>query len=504
MLDFDIKHTTGLTDEQFDDLFNGLPSLQRNRSAEKARQTLLIYLMKLRTGNTNIEISNFFDIHQTTVRDKIQVARKCLTNDFVPRHLYHRSRADLIQHTTSISTNLYRGDEDEIVALVWDGTYIYCEKSQNYAFQKATYSVQKKRNLVKVMMCVSTDGLIAGVYGPYSATENDATILRKLIDNEPNAFAALEFGDVFILDRGFRDVVKDIQELGYVVKIPACSDKKDKKDTKKQFSVEDANKSRLVTKTRFIVEARNGHMKMVWKYFNSVKTTAVIPDLMEDFKIGAALLNAYFPTIQTDQTMNEEVANLMLERQKIPNDLHSMVKSLKVNETTFRLLEDDDFNQFPRLSVEHLKRIALGSYQIKNAPSYYQAHLKANNNSFMLHKCDESIFQSRFEKFFTENSNPVLILGQLSSRFRSKTSHQTFIVFDINADGFDVVVAYTCSCKNGLRTIGCCSHVMAVIWYLCHVNKENIKVPSARLDNIFTGDLISDCDSSECSEDENH
>ena len=49
-------------------------------------------------------------------------------------------------------------------------------------------------------------------------------------------------GDVFILDRGFRDSIYDIQSLGYEAHIPPS-----KYRNATQLTTEQANKSRLIT-----------------------------------------------------------------------------------------------------------------------------------------------------------------------------------------------------------------------------------------------------------------
>lgn len=56
---------------------------------------------------------------------------------------------------------------------------------------------------------------------------------------------------------------------------------------------------------------------------------------------------------------------------------------------------------------------------------------------------------------------------------------------DLNAEGKDIVVAYCCSCKNRLRTVGCCSHVMVVIWYTLFIEKDKLHLPSSNFDSIF-------------------
>lgn len=475
----DVKKTTGLTADNFNDLLSRFPSLRvKYSSIEKCKSVLSIYLYKLRTGNTNIGVASFFQRSEKTIASKIAEARLCILKDFVPVHLYARSRQNLIEHTTKISQQLYSVDHD-MVALVWDGTYIYIEKSANREFQRLSYSTQKHRNLVKIMMCVTTDGTIAGVYGPYSATENDAKILHNILVDDQEIFMSLELNDVMIVDRGFRDVVPELRDRGFIVKIPNFL-----KKNVNQFTDMEANESRLVTKTRFVVEARNGHMKSIWKYFSGVKITQSMPHLMDDFKIGAALINAYFPVIQTDVHMND-IGAIMLSRRDDKNELHSIVNSITVNSNTFTPVNFDELASLPRLTEIDLRLISLGSYQIKNAPGYCQSQLKNNNNQFELFKCNELLLQNRFGRFVNPDNDPILLLGQMASRFSNRKHHRTFVMFDKKGSGTNALIAYTCTCKNGLRTIGCCSHTMAVVWYVCHIDMQNWKQPAQFLDRIM-------------------
>lgn len=141
---------------------------------KKEGYALQIYLNRMKTGHTLDEVGREFGVSARTVGTRIETVRACLMKEFVPQHLYYRPCEDLINHTTVVSKQLYANGRD-IVALVWDGTYIYVNKSGNFKFQKDTYSVHKKRNLIKIMMCVTTDGTIVSVYGPYTAGQNDAS-----------------------------------------------------------------------------------------------------------------------------------------------------------------------------------------------------------------------------------------------------------------------------------------------------------------------------------------
>ena len=48
--------------------------------------------------------------------------------------------------------------------------------------------------------------------GPYLANHNDAEILKAIIEDQNGLYKFLKKNDVFVLDRGFRDVVKDLEE----------------------------------------------------------------------------------------------------------------------------------------------------------------------------------------------------------------------------------------------------------------------------------------------------
>ena len=53
------------------------------------------------------------------------------------------------------------------------------------------------------MMVVFTDGYIEAVFVPYPGNEHDPTILNELLDT--NIWSEFEAGDVFLVNRGFRD-----------------------------------------------------------------------------------------------------------------------------------------------------------------------------------------------------------------------------------------------------------------------------------------------------------
>lgn len=71
--------------------------------------------------------------------------------------------------------------------------------------------------------------------------------MRNLCEDENHTFHwFFELNDVFVLDRGFRNCAIDLESLGYEVHFPPRKDRNEG-----QLTIEQANKSRLVTIIRW-------------------------------------------------------------------------------------------------------------------------------------------------------------------------------------------------------------------------------------------------------------
>lgn len=475
-----MEYFIGLKPNQFEQVFASVSGslLGRYKELSTSRNALYIYLMKLKTNHTNQQIAVHFSMSQRSISSRIKDVREIVHKEFALKHLYQRSRAELLENTTELSRMLYNKSND-VAICIWDATYEFTIKSSNYYFQKESYSVQKKRNLLKVMLCVMPNGLIAGTFGPYSARKNDATILNELLDTNQSIFQNFRPGDVMVLDRGFRDSVAKVKSHGFEVKIPEC-----KSNSKNQLSTKQANDSRLVTKTRFAIEVRNSHIKNKWKYLSAVKNVESIPYLMKDFEVCTSLVNAFCRNIISDKHDFELIGKRMLELRNIPNNISRFAS--KIPRNAFQMMQN--LTLFPKITLNDLKYMSLGTYQIAQARSYCQNHLRANENQFVLFYCADEESKKLCTKIGASTSKPALVYVKLRSRFQSSKHHNTYVLFNLDATGKDVLVAYCCSCKNGLRTIGCCSHTMTVVWYLYYIDHNNLKLPSSNLNNILVLD----------------
>lgn len=169
---------------------------------------------------------------------------------FVPYNLgfEHITREDVInEHTRHLAQTLF-GDIDKSQAiLVLDGTYIYTAKSNNFKYQRRSYSIHKGRSLIKPMVIVTTTGYFVSIQGPYLADHknNDASILEHIMKtNAEDIKSWLSEDDIFIVDRGFRDALPPAWRFKY----PGRNASIFGEGGQKQMSTGDANKSRLVTK----------------------------------------------------------------------------------------------------------------------------------------------------------------------------------------------------------------------------------------------------------------
>ena len=94
---------------------------------------------------------------------------------------------------------------------------MYCQKSENNKIQRLLYSGQKKRHLIKPFVVCASNGYIIDVYCPFAATANDASILLFLMNNSSLKNMALP-NNLFIVDRGFRDALKDLTKKYDLIK----------------------------------------------------------------------------------------------------------------------------------------------------------------------------------------------------------------------------------------------------------------------------------------------
>lgn len=131
--------------------------------------------------------------------------------------------------------------------------------------------------------------------------------------------------------------------------------------------------------------------------------------------------------------------------------------------------------------------IACGIYQLlKQARSYYGEHIRFNG-SYIIEVSRDPRNRTMEEVIF--GSNCYLIRAKIASRHISRKVYFVYILVSNTEAGREAIKQYCCNCIVGRRTVGCCAHVMTVIWYLGWArHQSNICPPAQFLDDVLVYD----------------
>lgn len=275
-------------------------------------------------------------------------------------------------------------------------------------------------------MVVCCDGHIIDVFGPFAATQTDAEIMNFLVSSNGSLHQYFRRNDVFILDRGFRDSISTLEALGFRVHKPETRDQGER-----QLTTLQANKSRCVTLCRWVVEIVNGRFKRDYKIFRSIFFNLASAHMMADYRIAAALINRFHKVVENPVNA-EEIAEIAASRLNMPNYLGEFIESNNLNRrrVLFRSIDASlpALNSFPQLSVNELKLISLGPYQVQQAASYYGEHIR-HRGVYEVEISPELEFSEELVMHIGGN-HPVLLRARIKSRHTSRREYYTYIVFD--------------------------------------------------------------------------
>lgn len=465
-----LKTFTGLNWENIIELEGYLTSL-RNTESRSVTQALVTFLFKMRSGNSNQLISSILQLE-----DKQQVSRwknsvlKAFEKDILSSSfgLKNVTRADIIENTSEIARKLLNLSDDTAV-VICDGTYIYHQKSSNNDYQKISFSGQKKRHLCKPFTIATTNGFVIDMAGPFTANLNDAEILKKIITESDDFIRLLKKGDIIILDRGFRDIKEYLEALGFIVLMPAIKGKR------QQIPWNESNESRFVTKLRWPVEAIHGDVKQHYKILDNKLHNNHLKNVKSYCQIACYLHNKYSKRLESDKKMMDEIVTYMKSKRNEPNSLVEEVQSERWNrrKVPFKSVSSTDILDFPKLSEDELIVLFTGSYQLKQTVSYLGT-IVTDENEIEL-------------KYVKEKKNIIQIL--VPSRHVNRKTYKCYIDYEPKGKGVRSIKRYCCDCPNGCRTVGCCSHVASIIYFLSRARyMSKIFRPAEVLSSLFVTD----------------
>lgn len=432
-----------------------------------------MFLCKLRQGLSDNLLKIIFKYSsRQAVSRMVSIVRQSLLVTFTQQNvgLQSISRNEFIErHVTEFSNELYNPEPHIPRAIVTiDATYTYMHQSKNFQVLRQSFSLHKKRHLLKPTMIVGPDGYILCVLGPYfsDSQNNDASILQK--EFEENSQGIREWfreGDIILVDRGYRDAVPWLEEMGINCWMPSLIG-----HGQRQLSTEEANMTRRITKNRWVVESRNGHLRSIFKFFSGNIIEPHLHKLNDFYCIAAAIINKYHPPLIM-QTASIELARKLKDISLQPNLVQARVnvESLHLRRGQWTHVDVNTLPDFPILDLNYLTDLTVGVFQIKLAPSYVQNKTEQNEGLLL----DQRSYE------------PGFIRLRVQSRFRRSTSYQVFISYrmqqEIEEDE-EIIKGYYCTCKSGARTLGSCCHVACVLWYLGYARHQpSVKYPSTAL-----------------------
>ncbi|XP_066248319.1 uncharacterized protein [Euwallacea similis] len=459
---------TSLTWENLLQLKEMLTSL-RNSCNRTTTQAIVTFLFKLKTGNSHELIASILHLpNKGVVSEYLKSVRCAFVQDILAKHFgcQNTTREKIIYETSPIARTVLKADNEDLI-LICDGTYARHQKSTNNEYQRRSFSGQKKVPLCKPFTICTTSGFIVDMLGPFGTNENDARILRTILEVENTGLSdLLEARDIFVLDRGFRDIIEYLNSKGYKTAMPALKGKR------KQLESLEANRSRLITKVRWVVEAVHGILKQKYQLLDRKIDNKIVPTIGEYFRIAAFLQNQFGQRLTSDKDAGEEIIARMQALVDTPNYLAEEVETGKWarKKVIFRRITSNAIKDFPQLTEAQLILLFTGTYQLGQAKSYL-AEITNEDGSLNVDYLKE---------------NATILRIQSRSRHSNRKTYTSFIDYTLKRNDVAGICRYCCDCANGKRTVGCCSHVAAIIYYLSHARYlARIINPAEILTNMF-------------------
>lgn len=210
------------------------------------------------------------------------------------------------------------------------------------------------------MVMVTTTGYIVAVFGPFfsDSRNNDASILKHImLNNYEDILTWIRDGDIMILDRGFRDSLGVLKALGIDAAMPSFLDKQ-----QKQLDVLEANRSRFVTKLRWVVESVNARIKR-FRWFSQTIPNSSLPSVPDFLAIVAALINCFHVPMVVPSPDDDDVVRRINDLLTKSNALHErLVRNNLMRSHVWQAT--DIYNLIkpcPILSLDDIRSLTLGN-----------------------------------------------------------------------------------------------------------------------------------------------
>ena len=110
---------------------------------------------------------------------------------------------------------------------------------------------------------------------------------------------------MIVVDRGFRDCVNAMEDLGLNVVFPPFL------SGQRQFTASAANQSRFVSKVRWVVEGANAQIKQ-FKFPANIVPNSSLPHLAQYLSIVCSIINRYRSPMKHSSVEDTVIADQMI------------------------------------------------------------------------------------------------------------------------------------------------------------------------------------------------
>lgn len=246
-------------------IVDNVQTIKKNLSHE---DHLLIVLIKLKLGLTNIDIAYRFAITPILI--------SYIYNRWLPIIAARIGQLIIWPSKQAITENMpacFSRNFSHCVAII-DCTDIAIERPSNLTAKAQTWSAYRHSNTIKYLIGITPAGAVSFLSSGWGGkvSDNEITLRSGFIDK-------LSQGDVILADRGFL-IQKELASRGAILKIPAIM------KGKKQLSAREVDTSRELCHVRIYVEHVIGRLKKFKILQSTIPITQV--QLLDDVMITIA------------------------------------------------------------------------------------------------------------------------------------------------------------------------------------------------------------------------
>lgn len=125
---------------------------------------------------------------------------------------------------------------------------------------------------------------------------------------------------------------------------------------------------------RWVIEAVNGRLKNMFSFFSQVIPMKSLPTTNRMLLIGLAIINKFSPPLYSENDFQKEIMEGIFSKIDEVNELEEEVKTFSKKSSVWKKVDEISAQDFPRLTLEDLKKITLGIYQLNMAKLYNNQH----------------------------------------------------------------------------------------------------------------------------------